>query len=510
MPETKEPPGAFLIPGELGLSANAPQARLKFQIRSPEQALPGLPSDGRRRHPGKAKPYPGSKQIEALPFEIPARAGLGRDDDEPAGLAEDGAARFMSDLSASCCVVGGGPAGIMTGYLLARAGVSVIVLEKHADFLRDFRGDTIHPSTLEVMDELGLYDRLLERPHFEAGALKGRFGALETTFADFSHLPTRAKFIAFMPQWDFLNFLAGEAKALPCFRLIMEAEATDLIEANGKIAGVVAKTAAGSLRIHAELVIGCDGRHAMTRAQGRFEIEDAGAPMDVLWFRLSRRDGDPEDPVGSFGLGHIVIMINRRDYWQCGYVIAKGSFDRVRERGLTAFSRELESLAPFLKGRTREIKSFDDFRLLTVGVDRLKRWSRPGLLCIGDAAHTMSPIGGVGINLAIQDAVAAANLLAIPLRDHRATERDLERVQERREPPTRRTQGLQVRIQNTVIRTVLGNPAALRPPFVLRLVSWLPWLARIPGRLIGLGFRPERVDRKIFAGLKPNPDMGNS
>ncbi len=405
----------------------------------------------------------------------------------------------MSDISVSCCVVGGGPAGMMTGYLLARAGIPVAVVEKHADFLRDFRGDTIHPSTLQVMDELGLYDRLLSRPHYNAYSLKGRFGPLLTTFADFSHLPTRAKFVAFMPQWDFLNFLSDEAKAYPAFKLFMEADATDLIEEGGKVKGVVAKTANGPMRVNAPLVIGCDGRHAMTRAKGGFTVEDLGAPMDVLWFRLSRRDSAPEDPAGSFGLGHIVIMINRGDYWQCGYVIAKGSFDRVRERGLEAFRAELESLAPFLHGRAEELKSFDDVKLLTVGVDRLKRWYRPGLLCIGDAAHTMSPVGGVGINLAIQDAVATANLLAIPLREGRVSEKDLKRVQERRDMPTRRTQWLQVQIQNNVIEAVLGKPEPLKPPVLLRLMQWLPWLARIPARVIGLGFRPEHVDRALFS-----------
>ena len=405
----------------------------------------------------------------------------------------------MLDISASCCVVGGGPAGMMTGYLLARAGISVAVLEKHGDFLRDFRGDTIHPSTLQVMEELGLYDRLLQKTHYKAYFLKGRFGDLETTFADFSHLPTRAKFVAFMPQWDFLSFLAGEAKAYPAFKLFMEAEATDLVkDGGGTVAGVVAKTAEGSMQVHAPLVIGCDGRHAVTRKEGGFSVEDIGAPMDVLWFRLSRRDTDPEDPVGTFGRGHIVIMIDRGDYWQCGYVIAKGSLDRVREQGLPAFRRELESLAPFLKGRSKEVTSFEDIRLLTVGVDRLKQWYRPGLLCIGDAAHTMSPVGGVGINLAIQDAVAAANILAEPLRAGQVTTRDLARVQERREMPTRRTQWLQVQIQNNVIKSVLGKPDQSRPPRLLRLMKWFPLLARTPARVIGLGFRPEHVNANLY------------
>ncbi|MGA9549192.1 MAG: FAD-dependent oxidoreductase [Rhodomicrobium sp.] len=404
----------------------------------------------------------------------------------------------MDDISVSCCVVGGGPAGMMTGYLLARAGVSVAVLEKHGDFLRDFRGDTIHPSTLQVMDELGLYDRLLQRPHHKAYSLKGRFGDLETTVADFSHLPTRAKFVAFMPQWDFLDFLADEAKAYPAFKLFMKAEATDLIWDGDKVTGVIAKTPDGVLRIHSALVIGCDGRHGMTRGQGGFSVEDLGAPMDVLWFRLSRRETDPEEPVGSFGRGRIVIMIDRGDYWQCGYVIPKGSLDRIREHGLPAFLQELEKAAPFLNGRTEEVKNFDDIKLLTVGVDRLKQWYRPGLLCIGDAAHTMSPVGGVGINLAIQDAVAAANILADPLRAGQVTMQDLARLQERRERPAQRTQWLQVQIQNNVIKSVLGQPDELKPPFLLRLMRWFPVLARIPARVIGLGFRPEHADARLL------------
>ncbi len=405
----------------------------------------------------------------------------------------------MSDMTAACCIVGGGPAGMMTGYLLARAGIPVIVLEKHADFLRDFRGDTIHPSTLQLMDELGLYDRLLELPHHKVYAIKGRFGGMEATFADFTHLPTRAKFIALMPQWDFLNFLANEARAYPCFKLLMHTEATELIEKNGKIAGVIAKSPDGPVRILAQLVIGCDGRHAMTRAAAGFQVEDVGAPMDVLWFRLSRKQSDPEEPVGSFGLGHIFIMIDRGDYWQCGCVIAKGSIGRLRERGLKAFQDDLEMLAPFLKGRSKEVTSLDALKLLTVGVDRLTRWHRPGLLCIGDAAHTMSPIGGVGINLAIQDAVAAANLLAVPLCAGNVTEADLARVQARREPPTRRTQWLQVQVQNNVIKGVLGSTEALKPPFLLRLMKWFPALTRLPARALGLGFRPEHVDRRILA-----------
>ncbi|MGO9544155.1 MAG: FAD-dependent oxidoreductase [Rhodomicrobium sp.] len=405
----------------------------------------------------------------------------------------------MNVITTGCCIVGGGPAGMMAGYLLARAGVAVTVLEKHADFLRDFRGDTIHPSTLQLMDELGLYGRLLQLPHHKAYALKGRFGSMETVFADFSHLPTRAKFVAFMPQWDFLNFLAEEAKAYPCFTLLTRTEAEELIVKDGAVIGVMAKSPNGPLRIVSQLVIGCDGRHAMTRARSGLPAEDIGAPMDVLWFRLPRRSGDPEEPVGSFGAGHIFIMIDRGDYWQCGYVIAKDSLDLVRQRGIEAFQDDLEKLAPFLKGRSREVTSFDELKLLTVGVDRLTRWHRPGLLCIGDAAHTMSPVGGVGINLAIQDAVAAANLLAGPLAAGSVTDADLARVQQRREPPTRRTQWLQVRIQNNVIQGVLGSTEAMKPPFLLHLMKWFPQLARLPARALGLGFRPEHINRRILA-----------
>jgi 2-polyprenyl-6-methoxyphenol hydroxylase-like FAD-dependent oxidoreductase len=401
------------------------------------------------------------------------------------------------DYAARCCIAGGGPAGMMLGYLLARAGIDVIVLEKHGDFLRDFRGDTIHPSTLEVMHELGLYDRLLQRPYQPTPKLKGRFGNLEAVFADFTHLPVRGKFVAFMPQWDFLDFLADEAKRFASFRLVMQAEVTGLIEEGSRIAGVVARTPEGETRIQSELVVGCDGRRSMVRAQAGLEVQDIGAPMDVLWFRLSRQPSDPGESMGNFVQGAIFVMINRGDYWQCGYVIAKGSLEQARQRGIEAFRRDIEKIAPFLAGRTQEVASFDDLKLLTVGVDRLKRWHRPGLLCIGDAAHAMSPIGGVGINLAIQDAVAAANLLAPSLRRGVVTDADLHGVQERRESPTRKTQSLQVAVQNNVVRNVLGGEA-LKPPLLLKLIARFPWLARFPARILGLGFRPEHVDLAVI------------
>src|SRR5579883_1864339 len=400
----------------------------------------------------------------------------------------------MNDITAKCCVVGGGPAGMMVGYLLARAGVTVTVLEKHADFLRDFRGDTIHPSTLQVMDELGLYERLLEEPHYEAQALKARFGSFEAKIASFSHLPARARFVVFMPQWDFLDFLAGEAKAYPDFKLMMETEATDLIRSDGRVAGVMANSSGEPVRILSDLVIGCDGRHSVTRKKAGLALQDIGAPMDVLWFRLSRRQGDPEEPFGTFGLGHIFITLNRGDYWQCAYVIAKGALDQVQQRGLQAFRDDIEQLAPFLQGRSQEVRSFDDLKLLTVGVDRLECWYRPGFLCIGDAAHTMSPIGGVGINLAIQDAVAAANILAPRFRAGGVGDADLAAIQRRREFPTRATQRLQVLAQNRIIGRVLANPAPIeRAPRALRMAARWPSFKRLTARLIGLGFRPEHV-----------------
>jgi 2-polyprenyl-6-methoxyphenol hydroxylase-like FAD-dependent oxidoreductase len=392
-----------------------------------------------------------------------------------------------------CCIVGGGPAGMMLGFLLARAGVDVVVLEKHKDFLRDFRGDTIHPSTLEIMAELGLLDEFLKLPHQEARTLGGAFGGLQFNFVDFSHLPTRCKFIALMPQWDFLNFLAEHGKYYPGFHLLMQAEATGLIEEAGRIAGVRATIPDGPLDIRADLVVGCDGRHSTVRALAGMKVDELGAPMDVLWFRLPRSPSDSDQSMGRFEPGRIFVLIDRGDYWQCAYVIPKGSIEDVRRAGLDAFRAGLVQSMPMFADRVGELKDWDQIKLLTVAVDRMPRWHRPGLLCIGDAAHAMSPIGGVGINLAVQDAVAAANILYEPLRRGRVGDDDLARVQKRREFPTRVTQSIQVFLQDRVISRALQARGQLPVPLAVRLLSRFPLLRRIPARLLGLGVRPEHV-----------------
>ncbi len=401
----------------------------------------------------------------------------------------------MTDSAASvrCCIAGGGPAGMMLGLLLARAGVPVLVLEKHADFLRDFRGDTIHPSTLEIMHELGLLEEFLRRPHQEARTLGAQIGDEFVELADFTHLPTHCRFIALMPQWDFLDFVAEHARRYPVFQLRTCAEVTDLIEEGGRVVGVRAATPAGGLTVRADLVVGADGRHSTVREKAGLQIDDLGAPMDVLWMRLTRHPDDPGQTLGRIDAGRILVMLNREDYWQCAFVIAKGGFDEIRGHGLPAFREEIGRLAPWLRERTAELADWSDIKLLSVAVDRMRVWHRPGLLCIGDAAHAMSPIGGVGINLAIQDAVAAANILAQPLLKRAVSDRDLRAVQRRREFPTRATQRLQVVVQNRVIGRVLQSTGKLSPPLLLRLFGKWAFLRRLPARLIGLGFRPEHV-----------------
>ena len=401
-------------------------------------------------------------------------------------------------LAVRCCIVGGGPAGMMLGLLLARAGVEVLVLEKHADFFRDFRGDTIHPSTLEVVHELGLLEDFLTRPHQELRLLRGWVGDEMIPVADFSHLPTRCKFIALMPQWDFLDFLTQHARKYPNFRLRMQAEVTGLIEEGGRVAGVRAQTPAGALEVRADLVVGADGRHSTVREKAGLQTIDLGAPMDVLWMRLSQRPGDPKESMGRFDPGHVFVMIDRGDYWQCAFVIPKGGFADVKARGLDAFRAEVARLAPFLRDRVGEIADWDHVKLLTVAVNRVREWYRPGLLCIGDAAHAMSPIGGIGINLAVQDAVAAGNILAQPLRRGPAAVDRLRAVQRRRELPTRITQRAQVFIQSRVIGRVLTTQAkSFSTPLPLRLLRACPFLRRIPARLVGLGVQPEHVNKYL-------------
>jgi 2-polyprenyl-6-methoxyphenol hydroxylase-like FAD-dependent oxidoreductase len=369
----------------------------------------------------------------------------------------------------------------------------VIVLEKHSDFLRDFRGDTIHPSTLEVLHELGLLEEFLKLPHQEAHELGAYIGDTAIPFADFTHLPTRCKFIAFIPQWNFLNFLAQQAAHYPHFDLRMSAEATDLIEDSERVVGVGAQTPSGRLEICADLVVAADGRASILREKAGLQVQDLGAPMDVLWFRLSRRPDDPEQTMGRFAAQQIFIMISRGEYWQCGYVIPKGAIEQIRARGLEAFRTTITTIASFVSDRVTELRDWNDVSTLSVRVDRLRRWYRQGLLCIGDAAHAMSPVGGVGINLAIQDAVAAANALSQALRTKQLAIDHLRRVQRRRELPTRMTQRFQVVIQNRIISRVLKRGGELKPPFFIRMLARFPILRQIPARLIGIGIRPEHV-----------------
>ena len=394
-----------------------------------------------------------------------------------------------------CVVAGGGPAGMMLGLLLARAGVSVVVLEKHADFLRDFRGDTIHPSTLEVMYELGVLDEFLKRPHQEVRQLTGRVAGESVTIGDFTHLPTHCKFLALMPQWDFLDFLAEKARVYTTFELRMEHEISGLIEEGGRIVGVRVKTPAGPQEIRADLVVGADGRQSVVRAQAGLVVDNLGAPIDVLWMRLSRRQDDSGQVFGYVEGGHIFVMFDRGDYWQCAFVIQKGGFDDLKRQGMDAFRETLASIEPTLRDRLGELRDWSDVKLLTVLVDRLRQWHRPGLLCIGDAAHAMSPIGGVGINLAIQDAVAAANILGGPLARGVCSDADLARVQKRREWPTRVVQRVQVLAQERVIGPALSGKGPQQLPFALKLLRWFPMLRRIPARLVGVGVRPEHVER---------------
>jgi 2-polyprenyl-6-methoxyphenol hydroxylase-like FAD-dependent oxidoreductase len=395
-------------------------------------------------------------------------------------------------LQSRCCIAGGGPAGMMLGLLLARAGIDVVVLEKHSDFLRDFRGDTIHPSTLEVMHELGILEMLLKRPYQKLPQLRAQIGSTEVVMADFWGLPVLCPFIALMPQWDFLNFLAEQARCYPFFHLRMQAEVTGLIEEAGCVVGVQAKTPAGALEVRAQLVVGADGRNSAIRDCSGLQVEDFRAPMDGLWLRLSRKPGDPTTSL-RFDRGKIVIMIDRGDYWQCGFLIPKGGNEETQRQGLERLRASIVEVAPFLYDRVYELLDWNDIKLLSVRVDRLRQWYRPGLLCIGDAAHAMSPIGGVGINLAIQDAVGAANILTRPLREDAVTLDHLAMVQRRRALPTRLTQRFQLIIQKRLIARVLATTERVELPTPLRSMLQCKFLSRIRGRIVGIGFRPEHV-----------------
>ena len=404
-----------------------------------------------------------------------------------------------ASLTAQCCIVGGGPAGMMLGFLLARAGVRVVVLEKHADFLRDFRGDTVHPSTLELIHELGLLDEFLKLPHRTVDRLSMQIGNRRMRLIDLTHLPTQCKYIALMPQWDFLNFLADHGRRYSQFDLRMRAEATDLIEKGGRVAGVRVKTPDGELTVQADLVVGSDGRHSTVREKAGLQTDEYGAPMDALWFCITRREADGADVFGHIEAGALLVMLDRGNYWQCAFVIPKGGIDRVTADGIEAFRKRVVALSPFLADRVGELKSFDDVKLLTVMVNRLRQWWRPGLICIGDAAHAMSPIGGVGINIAVQDAVAAANRLAAPLKTGTTTNGHLQAIQARRDFPARMTQKIQLTMQNRIIGPALQAKRAPKPPLIFRLFDAFPRLRRIPGRLLALGIQPEHVQ---------TPDIG--
>ncbi len=400
-----------------------------------------------------------------------------------------------NQLSTTCCIIGGGPAGIMLGFLLARQGIAVTVLEKYKDFFRDFRGDTIHPSTLDLLYELGLLEKFLALPHSRITGLSAIIGGQRFQMSDLSHLPTHTKFVALMPQWDFLNFLAEEAARFPGFTLHMGWEATDLIQTNdGATTGVLANTPDGPVEIQAALTVGCDGRHAISRVAAHLPLIDEGVPIDILWLRIARQPSDPENALGYFNYGRFVILINRNDYFQIGYLIPKGAFPLIRQNGIPAFQQSIERIVPFLAGRTAEIDSWDKVKLLTIQVNHLQDWCSPGLLCIGDAAHAMSPVGGIGINIALQDAVATANILTESILTSGATVHDLQRVQHYRESAVRNTQRAQV-FAHRILSRALQSTGPVKPPLALRIITKIPGFQYLTGRFIGMGLQPQHIKK---------------
>lgn len=395
-------------------------------------------------------------------------------------------------LQTRCCIAGGGPAGMMLGFLLARAGVETLVLEKHADFLRDFRGDTVHASTLDTMHELGLLEEFLGRPHQELRQVRSRVGRDDVLLGELSYLRTRCRFIVLMPQWDFLDFLAQQGRRYPAFQLRMQAEVTGLVEENGRIVGIQGNTPDGPLEVRADLVIGADGRNSVVRECAGLIVEDVGASIDSLQLRLSKHADDPKF-MQYTDRGKTMITMDRGDYWHCGFPVPKGTAEAMRARGIEDFRAGIVEVAPFFRERVAELRDWNDVKVLTVRSDRLRQWYRPGLLCIGDAAHAMSPIGGVGINLAIQDAVAAANTLAEPLRKGTVDLDHLANVQRRRSFPTRATQRVQGILQKQLFRD-LGKSESTRLPLPLRLLELTTLPCRLRTRLIAVGFRPEHVE----------------
>ncbi len=400
-----------------------------------------------------------------------------------------------------CCIVGGGPAGIMVGYLLARSGIDVVVIEKHRDFLRDFRGDTIHPSTLELMHELGILAGFLQIPHQKLRQFNISAAGKSITLADFSKLKVRCPYVAFMPQWDFLDFIADHAGKLPSFHLLMEHEATDLLVQSDRVTGVQLQTRSGPATIHADLTIAADGRSSVLRDQVRLPLREIGAPMDVLWMRVPKGPTESTEFLARFGHGAILITIDRGDYWQCACVLPKGKYGELREQGIAQLRNAMVAIMPSLRHTIGAIENWDDCSLLSVAVNRLLQWWQPGFLCIGDAAHAMSPVGGVGINLAIQDAVAAANALVPAFMAGSDMAAVLQGIQQRREWPARVTQRFQIFIQDRILANVLSREAGNQVPAPLRVLQALPVLQRIPARVIGMGIRPEHIATSAAGGV---------